>query len=141
MTHSVTATSLSNELQFFNGLGGFSKDGKEYVIITTPNKPTPAPWINVLGNPQFGTIISETGQSYTWVENAHEIRLTPWNNDPITDLKGEAFYFRDEESGKFWSPTPLPCGGKSSYISKHGFGYSIFEHIEDGIASVMTVFI
>lgn len=137
---SLDVASLPNELQFFNGLGGFSKDGKEYVIITTPGQQTPAPWINVLGNPQFGTIVSESGQSYTWVENAHEIRLTPWNNDPITDLKGEAFYLRDEESGRFWSPTPLPCGGKSAYITKHGFGYSIFEHLEDGIESAMTVF-
>lgn len=136
----LATASWSNELQFFNGLGGFSKDGKEYVVITTPNQKTPAPWINVLGNPQFGTIVSESGQSYTWVENAHEIRLTPWNNDPITDLKGEAFYLRDEESGRFWSPTLLPCGGKSAYITKHGFGYSVFEHLEDGIASVMTVF-
>jgi len=137
---SLDVTSLSKELQFFNGIGGFSKDGKEYVIITNQGQKTPAPWINVLGNPQFGTIVSESGQSYTWVENAHEIRLTPWNNDPITDLKGEVFYFRDEESGRFWSPTPLPCGGASAYITKHGFGYSIFEHIEDGISSVMTVF-
>ncbi len=131
---------LPNDLKFFNGLGGFSKDGKEYVIITTPGQRTPAPWINVLSNPQFGTIVSESGQSYTWVENAHEIRLTPWNNDPVTDLKGEAFYLRDEESGRFWSPTPLPCGGKSAYITKHGFGYSTFEHREDGIESAMTVF-
>ena len=78
-------------------------------------------------------IISESGQSYTWVDNAM-IRLTPWNNDPVSDLKGEAFYLRDEESGRFWSPSPLPCRGKSPYITRHGFGYSVFEHSEDGIA-------
>ncbi|MEO8771153.1 MAG: glucoamylase family protein, partial [Ferruginibacter sp.] len=128
-------------LQFFNGTGGFSKDGKEYVIITTPERHTPAPWVNVLGNPGFGTVISESGQSYTWVENAHEIRLTPWNNDPISDLKGEAFYLRDEENGRFWSPSPLPCRGKPAYITRHGFGYSSFEHREDGVDSTMTVFI
>ena len=137
---SLPVASLAKELQFFNGIGGFSRDGKEYTIITTPDRPAPAPWINVIGNPQFGTIISESGQSYTWAENAHEIRLTPWNNDPITDLKGEVFYLRDEESGRFWSPTLLPCGNRSAYITKHGFGYSIFEHMEDGIASTMTVF-
>ena len=130
-----------NDLQFFNGLGGFSKDGKEYIVTTTPGNRTPAPWINVLANPQFGTIVSESGQSYTWIDNAHEIRLTPWNDDPITDLKGEAFYIRDEESGKFWSPTSLPCGGNSPYITTHGFGYSTFEHWEDGITSEMTVFV
>ncbi len=128
------------DLQFTNGLGGFTADGKEYVITTTPQNRTPVPWINVLANPHFGTIISESGQSYTWVDNAHEIRLTPWNNDPISDLKGEAFYLKDEESGKFWSPSPLPCRGNSPYISRHGFGYSVFEHSEDGIYSEMTVF-
>ena len=93
-----------------------------------------------MANPDFGSIISESGQSYTWVENAHEIRLTPWNNDPVTDLKGEAFYLKDEESGRFWSPAPLPCRGNSPYITRHGFGYSVFEHSEDGIYSEMTVY-
>ncbi|MEP6677336.1 MAG: glucoamylase family protein [Ferruginibacter sp.] len=141
--HSSVGTSvkLPDDLQFFNGYGGFSKNGKEYVIITTATQQTPAPWINVLANPQFGSIISESGQSYTWVENAHEIRLTPWNNDPIGDLKGEVFYLRDEESGRFWSPTPLPIRGNTPYITRHGFGYSIFEHSEDGIDTSMTVFV
>jgi len=129
------------DLQFFNGLGGFSKDGKEYVIVTSPSKSTPAPWINVLANPGFGTIVSESGQSYTWIENAHAFRLTTWNNDAVTDLAGEVFYIRDEESGKFWSPTPLKSKGKSSYITRHGFGYSIFEHREDGIHTEMTMFV
>ena len=128
-------------LQFFNGIGGFSKDGKEYIILSSPGHPTPAPWINVLANEHFGTIISESGQSYTWSGNAHEYRLTPWNNDPVSDLSGEAFYIRDEESGKFWSPTQLPHPGKSTYITRHGFGYSIFEFLEDGIRSELTVFV
>lgn len=128
------------DLQFFNGYGGFSKDGKEYIIITTADKATPAPWVNVLANPNFGSIISESGQSYTWIDNAHEFRLTPWNNDPIGDLKGEAFYLRDEESGRFWSPSPLPTKGKGFYTTKHGFGYSIFEHTEDGIDSNMCAY-
>ena len=140
--HSSVVTSVvpRNDLLFFNGYGGFSKDGKEYVITTAPGKSTPAPWINVLANPHFGSIISECGQSYTWIDNAHEFRLTPWNNDPINDLKGEAFYLRDEESGRFWSPAPLPSRGKSPYITRHGFGYSIFEHSEDGIDSQMCVY-
>ena len=136
-----TAVPPRNDLQFFNGTGGFSGDGKEYVITTTAARFTPAPWVNILANPTFGCVISESGQSYTWTENAHELRLTPWNNDPIGDLKGEAFYLRDEESGKFWSPTLLPCRGQSPYITRHGFGYSIFEHSEDGIESDMTVYV
>ena len=127
-------------LQFFNGLGGFAADGKEYVIITTTKKTTALPWSNILANPDFGTIVTESGQAYTWIDNAHEFRLTPWNNDPVTDMTGEAFYLRDEESGRFWSPSPFPCRGASDYISRHGFGYSVFEHSEDGIDSTMTVF-
>ncbi|HKB45919.1 MAG TPA: glucoamylase family protein [Chitinophagaceae bacterium] len=129
-----------NDLQFFNGIGGFTNDGKEYVITTTPANTTPAPWINVIANPDFGTIISESGQSYTWIENAHELRLTPWNNDPVSNVGGEAFYLRDEESGKFWSPMPFPNRGKSPYISRHGFGYSVFEHSEDGINSEAWIY-
>ncbi|HVE48353.1 MAG TPA: glucoamylase family protein, partial [Casimicrobiaceae bacterium] len=41
-------------LAFDNGLGGFSPDGREYVIITTEKDVTPAPWVNVLANPHFG---------------------------------------------------------------------------------------
>ena len=129
------------DLIFFNGLGGFSSDGTEYITIIEEKHKTPAPWVNVIANPDFGTVISESGSAYTWTENAHELRLTPWNNDPVSDVTGEAFYLRDEESGHFWSTTLLPAGGKSPYIAHHGFGYSIFEHLEDGIYSEMSVFV
>ena len=131
---------LPDDLVYFNGTGGFSGNGKEYHIITREENPTPAPWCNIIANPQFGFVISESGQSYTWMDNAHEYRITPWNNDAVTDLCGEAFYIRDEESGKYWSPTLLPNPGKSSYHSIHGFGYSEFRFAEDGIHSSMTVF-
>ncbi len=130
---------LPSDLQFFNGNGGFSADGKEYVILSAKDKRTPLPWINVLANPNFGTIISESGSSYTWLENAHEYRLTPWKNDPILDNSGEAFYIRDEESGRFWSPMGLPMLGQSACITRHGFGYSSFEYAEDGIHSHVNV--
>nr|WP_105533992.1 glucoamylase family protein [Solimicrobium silvestre] len=130
-----------NNLQFFNGLGGFSPDGKEYIITTETGNTTPAPWVNILANPRFGSVISESGQAYTWGENAHEFRLTPWNNDSVSDSCGEAFYLRDEESGHFWSPTPLPCRGQGPYVSRHGHGYSVFEHTEDGIHSELWVYV
>ncbi len=129
------------DLIFNNGFGGFSKDGQKYIITINNKSKTPAPWVNVIANPEFGTVISESGNAYTWFENAHELRLTPWNNDPVCDSGGEAFYIRDYESGYFWSPTLLPTGGTSPYTTRHGFGYSVFEHMEDGIYSEMTVFV
>ena len=137
----ATAAPPAPDLLFHNGLGGFTPDGREYVITTTHGQVTPAPWVNVLANPHFGSVISESGMAYTWSENAHEYRLTPWANDPVTDASGEALYLRDEDSGHFWSPTPLPCRGITPYISRHGFGYSSFEHTEGGIRSELTVFV
>ncbi|MBF0220486.1 MAG: cyclic beta 1-2 glucan synthetase, partial [Gammaproteobacteria bacterium] len=124
-----------------NGIGGFTADGREYVITTTATQITPAPWVNVLANPMVGSVISESGQAYTWGENAHEFRLTPWHNVPVGDSSGEAFYLRDEETGQFWSPTPLPRRGATPYVSRHGFGYSVFEHTEFGIVSELWVYV
>jgi len=132
--------SISGEnLLYFNGFGGFSPDGKEYIIFTGKGKATPAPWVNVLANENFGTVISESGSSYTWSENAHEFRLTPWTNDPVSDPSGEALYIRDEETGIFWSPTPLPVRGHNNYKTRHGFGYSVFEYIGNGIHTTLTI--
>ena len=122
-----------------NGIGGFSRDGREYVIATDTAQRTPQPWVNVIANPDFGCIVSESGSGYTWFENAHEYRLSPWSDDPVCDPNTEAFYIRDEETGHFWSPTPLPAPGAARYLSRHGFGYSIFETIEDGIASELRI--
>ncbi len=128
-------------LLYFNGTGGFSQDGREYVIITGKWKVTPAPWVNVLANENFGTVVSESGSAYTWSENAHEFRLTPWMNDPVQDLSGEALYIRDEETGIFWSPTALPVRGANQYVTRHGFGYSVFEYCEHGISTELTVYV
>ena len=128
------------DLILFNGIGGFTPDGREYVIAPPAGQATPAPWVNVLGNPGFGTVVSETGQGYTWSENAHLYRLTPWHNDPVSDTSGEALFIRDEETGHFWSPTS-PSADAAPTVTRHGFGYSVFEHMEDGIHSELTVFI
>ncbi|WP_373497901.1 GH36-type glycosyl hydrolase domain-containing protein [Desulfococcus sp.] len=130
-----------HDLTFFNGLGGFTPDGREYVMTTAAGQLTPAPWVNVLANPHFGSVVSESGLAATWSENAHEFRLTPWGNDPVSDSRGEAFYLRDEERGHFWSPAPLPCRGATPYVTRQGFGYCVFEHTERGIRSEMWVYV
>jgi len=130
-----------SDLIFFNGLGGFTPDGREYIVTTTQRQVTPAPWVNVLANAHFGTVVSESGLAYTWAENAHEFRLTPWGDDPVSDTSGEAYYLRDEETGHFWSPMPMPSRSVPPYVSRHGFGYSVFEHSEDGIRSEVWVYV
>jgi cellobiose phosphorylase len=127
-------------LIFFNGLGGFTAMAAN--TSSRCNRPShSAPWANVMANPNFGTLVSESGGSYSWSENSHEFRLTPWNNDSITDLSGEAFYIRDHDSGRFWSPTPLPARGQTPYVIRHGFGYTVFEHAEEGVASELWVYV
>jgi cellobiose phosphorylase len=131
----------TRELIFKNGLGGFTKDGHEYVITLQAGEATPAPWVNVIANPSFGTVVSESGSAYTWSENSHEFRLTPWNDDPVRDTTGETLYLRDEHTGQVWSPTPQPASGVTPYVIRHGFGYTVFEHTENGIASELWVYV
>ncbi len=131
---SLPAASALPSLEFFNGLGGFDKDGREYVTRLQAGATTPAPWINVIANPGFGFQVSTEGSGYTWAENSRENRLTPWSNDPVSDPTGEALYIRDEVTGALSGPTALPIRDGGSYVARHGFGYSRFEHEADGIS-------
>jgi len=130
-----------NDLQFDNGLGGFSPDGKEYLVYLEPGQWTPAPWINVIANPQFGCLVSETGLGCTWAQNSGENRLTPWHNDPLSDPPSEAIYLRDEDTGEVWSPTPLPAREAAPYLVQHGAGYTIFKHHSHGLKQRLRVFV
>lgn len=129
-------------LEFFNGLGGFADDGKQYVTVLGPGQSTPMPWINVISNPGFGFQVAAEGGGYTWAVNSRENQLTPWSNDPVTDRPGEAFYLRDEDSGMLWSPTAHPIRDESAtYMARHGWGFSRFEHVAHGIASDLIQFV
>ena len=123
-------------LEFFNGLGGFAEQGREYVTILGPGQNTPLPWINVIANPGFGFLVSAEGGGSTWAVNSRENQLTPWSNDPVSNRAGEAFYLRDEETGAVWSPTAYPIRDPAGiYVARHGRGYSRFEHSAHGIAA------
>jgi cyclic beta-1,2-glucan synthetase len=147
--HSIPLEEISG-LRNYNGFGGFSADGREYIIdwnataqkrnLPLPGMKTPAPWVNVIGYPEFGFMVSEAGSQCTWAGNSSENRLTPWSNDPVRDPTGEALYLRDEETGEVWTPTPLPAGSMQPYRIKHGAGYSIFEHHSHGLRQVLTLF-
>ncbi|HJW90217.1 MAG TPA: glucoamylase family protein [Anaerolineales bacterium] len=123
-----------------NGLGGFSPDGNEYCIYLAPGQVTPAPWVNVIANPHFGFLASESGLGASWAENSSENRLSPWENDPVTNEPSEALYLRDEETAIVWSPTPQPAPAPAPYLARHGAGYTIFEHHSHGLRQQLRVF-
>ena len=136
------APHLVPALEYFNGLGGFDAEAREYAVVLDDGQWTPAPWINVIANPQFGFLVSADGSGTTWSLNAQQNQLTPWCNDPVSDTPAEAIYIRDESSGDLWSATPLPIRERSSvYVVRHGFGYTRSEHTSHGIALNLTQFV
>jgi cyclic beta-1,2-glucan synthetase len=123
------------EFEFFNGFGGFSEDGREYVTVLGAKRWLPAPWINVVANPSFGFQAAVEGSGYTWSLGSRENQLTPWSNDPVTDRPGEVLYVRDEDTGEVWGPTAMPMRDETApYVARHGQGYSRFEHSAHGVA-------
>jgi cellobiose phosphorylase len=129
------------ELEYFNGVGGFTRDGKEYAIYLGPGVQTPAPWVNIMANSNFGTLVSESGSGFTWCGNSQSHRLTPWSNDPVSDPPGSAIYIRDDDLGVFWSPTPAPIREMDAYRVRHGRGYTIFEHNSHAIEQELLTFV
>jgi cyclic beta-1,2-glucan synthetase len=130
------------DLEFFNGLGGFARNGREYVTLLGPGQSTPAPWINVIANPAFGFQTGTEGGGYTWSVNSRENQITPWSNDPVSDRPGEAFYLRDNDTGDLWTPTALPVRDPAAtYVTRHGRGYSRFEHVAHEIASDLLQYV
>ncbi|MBI4915040.1 MAG: hypothetical protein HY825_04275 [Acidobacteria bacterium] len=127
-----------------NGLGGFTHDGREYVVVLEGDRETPLPWINVLANPRFGAIVTTSGAAHTWAENSRENRLTPFANDAVTDPTAEAIFVRDEESGALWGATPTPLRRTSRsprWVVRHAAGVTRFSHAAHGIAQELAVFV
>jgi cyclic beta-1,2-glucan synthetase len=129
------------DLQFENEFGGFTADGKEYVIHLETGECTPAPWCNVLANDEFGCVTSESGGGFTWALNSGENRLTPWSNDPVLDPPGEAVFLRDEETAEIWTPTPAPAGAATAHQIRHGAGYTKWQSHSHGFEHELLVFV
>ena len=121
-----------------NGYGGLTKDG-DYVVRVRGDALPPSPWSNVIANEQGGFVVTERGGGFTWAANSYAFRLTPWRNDPVSDVPGEAVYLRDEESGEVWCPTPAPVRSDVAYRVCHGPGRTSFQHVRDGIATMLTL--
>ena len=142
VTRLVKASPERPALEFFNGIGGFAAQGREYVTVLAPGQQTPAPWINVIANPGFGFHVSAEGAAYTWSGNSRENKLTPWSNDPVSNESGEAVYLTDLESGEIWSPAAAPIRKETAtYLARHGMGYSSFETTIADIFTQSTQFV
>ena len=144
--HVAQPACATKELRFWNGFGGFTPDGREYVIVVDatssggPGLP-PAPWTNVLANSQFGCLVTESGLGYSWAGNSQMNRLTPWSNDPTSDSPSEVIYLRDDETGDFWTPTPLPIGPTATVTVRHGQGYTRYTHASRNLHQDLLVFV
>lgn len=119
--------------------GHFRPDGREYVI-TDPR--TPRPWVNVIGNGDYGLVVSQTGGGYSFRGNAGQNRITRSFQDLVKDNWGRFVYLRDREDGSFWSATWKPVGAPyDRYQVRHGFGYTVFEMECRGIRSDLAMFV
>jgi len=131
-------------LVFDNGVGGFGPAGREYVVVLEGVRETPLPWINVLANPRFGSIVTSSGASHTWSENSRDNRLTPFANDPVTDPTAEAIFVRDEESGALWGATPSPLRRtrrSPRWVVRHAPGVTRFARAARGIEQELALFV
>jgi cyclic beta-1,2-glucan synthetase len=142
MTSSAEAPLPLPQTEFFNGLGGFASDGREYVTVMDGGDRTPAPWSNVIANRDMGFMVTASGGGFTWSVNSQQNQITPWSNDPVSDEPGEVVYVRDEDTGQLWTPAALPIRDRNTrYTVRHGQGYSVFEHAANGIGTELTMFV
>jgi cyclic beta-1,2-glucan synthetase len=132
------------QLSMHNGIGGFADQGRTYAIVLDNDQDVPAPWVNVIANPRFGTILSHSGSATTWSENSRENRLTPFANDPVIDQGGEAIYVRDDDTGRAWSPTPGPMprtAASGRFLIRHSAGSTRFSRSTEGIHHQLDIFV
>jgi cellobiose phosphorylase len=136
-----TAAAPAEGLRHFNGIGGFSADGREYSMLIGPGARPPAPWCNVLSNQHFGSVVSESGLGFTWFGNSQRERLSPWSNDAVGDASGEVLYLRDREDGSAWSATPEPASASAHFTVRHGQGYTVYSHVQGELEHELTAFV
>lgn len=123
----TAANGAGKELAFWNGFGGFDRDGRDYVVRLENGRSTPQPWINVVANQGFGFHTSAEGASFSWSRNSRDFQLTPWSNDPVSNRPGEAFYIHDLDAGRAFAPySAVLRDNATRYETRHGQGVSTF---------------
>ncbi len=119
--------------------GYFDNNGKEYVIKTPV---TPKPWVNVISNGRYGTVISQSGGGFSWLDHSEFNRITRWHQDLIKDDWGKYIYIKNNDTGEIWSPTWAPVKTKlDKYECRFGTGYAKFKTEYKGIIVELILFV
>ncbi len=135
-----SARECSDDVEFFNGYGGFDNEKNEYRIFLSQNVHTPHPWSNILANERFGTLVTESGSGFVWYMNSRENKLTTWSNDPVTDRPSEVVYVKDEGNAHVMTAERIIDNG-GTYDVRYGIGYAVYSHSEGDITLTKTVFV
>lgn len=114
---------IHRELLMYNGYGGFDTEKGEYVIYPHEGNVTPMPWSNVIAGKNIGTLVTESGGGYTFLNNSRLMRLTRWMNDAVSDPISEELVIYDKKTDEELSIPPRNGG---EYEVVHGFGYTFF---------------
>lgn len=120
--------------------GYFDESKKEYVI-TRPD--TPAPWVNYLGSPEYGAIVSNNAGGYSFAKSGANGRLLRYVFNQF-DEPGRYIYIRDNESKDYWSASWQPVGKDlNEYKSEchHGTAYTKMMADYSGIHSEVRYYV
>ena len=128
-------------MKYFNGIGGFTEDEKEYIIKMNKEQAPPMSWSNILSNKKFGTVVTSNMGGYTWSKNSRLNRITSWANTPANDIPTVIIYIKDIDYQKTWSLNPLPMPDENDYYAFFGFGYTRFYHASLGIMQETEIFV
>ncbi|WP_245644848.1 GH36-type glycosyl hydrolase domain-containing protein [Hydrogenophaga flava] len=115
--------------------GHFGPDGRDFGFTVGADQQPTRPWINVLANPGFGCMVSDSGAGPTWALNSRLNQLTAWSNDPVADPPGEWFLLQDRRSRDIWSVTPSAWGAQDvDYAVTHTQGLTSISHRRGALA-------
>ena len=131
----------TDKLKYYNEYGGFSEDGKEYLIKVNKKNRLPTVWSHIMANKTFGTIVTENMGGYTWYKNSRLNRVSSWENNPSYDIPSEIIYLKDDETKKAWSLGLNPMPDEKNYNIIYGFGYCKYIHRSDGIEQELEIFV
>ncbi|MEO8159951.1 MAG: glycosyl transferase family 36 [Arenimonas sp.] len=136
------ASGAAGTREFDNGWGGFADDGATYAITLSGDACTPGPWSNVVANAGFGFLVTAEGGGYSWSLNSQQNPLTPWPNDPVSDVARDVIYLRDLDDGALWSATASPARAPAArYEIVHGQGFSRLHAQAHGIDSELLLLV